>query len=116
MMSKGYSDFRYPLFIISMVLALGSFNLAWAAPPEIFSITPDMGSNNVPTPVTINGSGFQPMPTVALYGGDSCITGTCNTPDVARDVYVTGTYAYVAAWKSGLEVIDRITFGGHIND
>ena len=105
-MSKRHSDARYLLFIISIALALNFFDLAWAAPPEIDSITPDMGSNNEPTPVTIHGSGFQPTPQVALYGGDSCITGSCDTPDSARGVYVAGTCAYVADWKSGLQVID----------
>jgi hypothetical protein len=105
-MSKRYSAGRYPLLITSIVLALCFFNLAWAAPPEIYSITPDMGSNNVPTQVTIHGAGFQPTPKVALYGGDSYITGSCDTPDSARDVYVAGTFAYAAAWKSGLQVID----------
>jgi hypothetical protein len=46
------------------------------------------------------------MSTAALSRGDSCITGSCDTADSARDVYIAGPYAYVADWKAGLQVID----------
>ena len=32
--------------------------------------------------------------------------GACDTPGSARDVYISGNYAYVADWDDGLRVID----------
>jgi hypothetical protein len=34
------------------------------------------------------------------------IAGSCDTPSSVTDVYVSGDYAYVADWSSGLQVID----------
>lgn len=105
-MHTKYSGFRYLIIIIPIVLALGFLNLAMAAPPEIDSITPDIGSNKVPTQITIHGSGFQPAPKAALYSGGPYITGSYDTPDSASGVYITDTYAYVADGDSGLQVIN----------
>ena len=77
-MRKRHSDVSYLLFIISIILALGCFNVAWGATPEIYSITPDIGRNDAPTQVTIKGSGFQPTPKVALYGGGLYKIDSCN--------------------------------------
>jgi len=35
-----------------------------------------------------------------------CIAGSVDTPDIASGVYVSGDYAYVADWTSGLQVVD----------
>ena len=40
------------------------------------------------------------------YGEESCIIGSCDTPGEAHDVYVSGNYAYIADWGSGLQIID----------
>ena len=77
-----------------------------AVDPMIYSITPNMGSSEVATSVTIKGAGFQPTPRVALYGGEAYIAGSCDTPSFAEGVYVAGSYAYVADYSSGLQVID----------
>ena len=86
--------FRNLIIIISIILALGFFDIASAIPPEIYSIIPDKGSNLAPTPVTIEGSGFQETPTIYLYGGGPYIKGSYDTPGYANGVYVRGNYDY----------------------
>lgn len=65
-----------------------------------------MGSNISSTHVTIKGSGFDPTPIAALYGGGPYIKGSCDTPNSAFGIYVSHPYAYVADGKSGLQIID----------
>ena len=77
-----------------------------AQEPGIDSINPDQGYNTASTDVTILGENFQPTPKVALHGGGPWTCGSYNTPDDASDVYVAGSYAYVADGDSGLQIID----------
>ena len=78
-MRKRSLNLRYLFLIISTVLALGFSNPAWTSIPQIYSITPDIGSNKKSTYVTIKGADFQPTLTVALYGGGPYITGSFDT-------------------------------------
>jgi hypothetical protein len=74
-------------------------------PPGIYAITPNQGWNGVPTPVTIDGYYFMNTPYVSIYGGDPETKGSCGLSD-PHGVYVSGNYAYVADYSSGLRVID----------
>jgi len=73
--------------------------------PEIYSVTPNTGSNTVSTQIIIEGMNFQPSSLAALYDGGPYIAGSCDTNN-AWDVYVKENYAYVADGPSGLQIID----------
>ena len=88
--------YRYLILIISIIMSIGFFNFAWAIAPEIYSITPNTGYDEISTFVTIKGVNFQPTPTIALYGVGPYITGACDTPGYPHGIHVAGSYAYVA--------------------
>ena len=92
--------------ILALMLVFLCFTPAFALTPEIHSIEPDHGASSSPTEITIHGDNFDATPKIALYGGGSHIVGSADTPGSARDVHVSGNYAYVADWVSGLQVID----------
>ena len=77
-----------------------------AQTPVIDSITPDSGWSDLTTNVTITGSNFEEGAKVSLFPGGLYIKGSVDTGGIAYDVYVSGSYAYVADGLTGLEVID----------
>ena len=91
--------------LILCLLPFISFNHAQASPLEIFDINPNEGSCKKPPHIVITGEGFQPLSTVAIYGGGPYIISTCEVPDAAMGLFVAGSYAYVAD-GSGLQVVD----------
>lgn len=107
----------YPIesiFIFAVVLLFSTF--AYALTPEIHSIEPDNGTNTSLTDITILGDNFDAVPRVELFGGGPNIIGSIVTLGLARDVYVSGNYAYVVSGSGGLQVLrtsdpcDSITF------
>lgn len=95
---------KYLLFGYLSLLFFGFSLLVEASSTEVQSITPNTGNSITYTKVKINGSGFTPIPKVALYGGGPYIIGSCNTQGQAQDVYVKGSYAYVANFQGGPQV------------
>ena len=89
-----------------------------ALTPIIDSITPDSGPNTSPTDVTITGSDFEQGANVSLFPGGLYIKGSVDlsfdTLSSAQDVYVSGSYAYVADRDSGLQVIDISSSSGPV--
>lgn len=85
--------------------------------PEIYSIIPNSGSNQISTDVAITGKDFQFIPQASLYGGGPFVAGSNKTYTKyihgwrAKDVHVVGNYAYIVAAyypdkNSGLKVMD----------
>ena len=68
----------------------------------ITQVEPKQGFVDADTPVTIHGEGFEPQAKVALLPGGLVGVGT---PGHARNVAVSGQYAYVAAGQ-GLQILD----------
>ena len=100
-MKEKYFGFTYSLAINSLAimvtaLALWSFNPAVVKAQVINSIQPNKGYTTQSTRVTIKGADFKSPPQAALYGGGPYITGSCDTPDRACGVAISGTCAYVA--------------------
>jgi hypothetical protein len=75
-------------------------------PIEIHYIDPPTGPENEDTIVTITGANFDPDTVFALYGGGPYTTGLVNTPRAALKIDLSGNYAYVADYPTGLQVID----------
>lgn len=78
----------------------------YSAVPTVTSVNPDTGTTDSVTRVTIKGADFEPGAKVSLLNGGPLLIGSYDTPGSANDVYVSGDYAYVADWDSGLQIID----------
>ena len=74
--------------------------------PTVTSVTPNTGTSYSTQDVTITGTNFEAGAKVSLLNGGPFLAGACNTPDSARDIHVSGDYAFVADYESGLQVID----------
>ena len=99
-------NFRYPVIAIVVISIFSFITFAGASAQEIHSITPNMGSSDGPTQVTISGTDFFPTPKTALYGGGAYTIGSWdNEWSSPSKVYVQGIYAYVADRKI-FKVID----------
>ena len=102
-MKKGVVFPAISIFVFMLILLY--FLPAFALTPEIISIDPDHGPANSTT-ITIHGNNFESLPKVAFYGGGPYLVGSVDTSDSAKDVFVSGNYAYVADGYSGFQVID----------
>ena len=104
------NQYKSCLVILTIVFAtLINAENSIALTPIIDSITPNSGPNASPTEVIINGSNFEQGANVSLLPGGMYIKGSLDEHLSGEDVYVSGNYAYVAAWTSGLRVIDIST-------
>ena len=108
-MKEGHFCFKCLILIILFIITLSFSHYAQASAPEIYSVTPNIGSYNVSTLITIEGLDFQPSAKAALYGGGPYIAGSCDTPGDAAEVYVKKNYAYVANGSSGLSTYSPFT-------
>ena len=100
-------QYKSYLFILTIVSAA----LINSCSPAIDSITPDSGRNTSATEVIINGSNFMQGADVSLFPGGMYLKGSVDLSAVwplksAKDIYVSGSYAYVATGSTGLQVID----------
>lgn len=97
------------LFVISVFFLLLIYvSSSWAA-LKIESVYPTLGVLGQPLPINIQGSGFDSSTRVSLAldsGNRRAGIGRIDTPSYARDIEISGSVAYVADGKSGLQVID----------
>jgi len=102
------------------------FNPAYADTPEMYSVEPALGRSDSELDIVITGSNFESGAKAALYGGGPFGASLASTPSAARNVFISGDFAYVAA-GAGLQVIDisdfenativaTCTLGGLTND
>ncbi len=101
-LGKGFGLFIAVVLVFSTLAMLIDVQPAEAASDtynEDFITTTYMDSSN--TNATGWGSG-----TINLPRKTPTLAGSCDTPDHAHDVFVSGDYAYVADDYSGLQVID----------
>jgi hypothetical protein len=94
------------MFVFVAFLPLLFFNPAYADIPEIYSVAPSHGRSDSALDIIITGNNFESGAKVALYGGGPFVKSTISTPSLAKNVFIAGNFAYVAASGSGLQVID----------
>ena len=85
---------------------MGYIEPSYPLTPTVTSVTPNTGRPGLTQDVTIAGTTFEAKTKVSLLNGGPFLAGSYNTPGSAKAVYVSGNYAYVAGWYSGLQVID----------
>jgi len=111
------------LFLCMFVL-MGYVEPSYPLTPAVTSVTPNTGTTGSTQDVTITGTNFEPGAKVSLLNGGPFLAGSYDTtPGIAKGVYVSGNYAFVAAWDfgvGGLRVIDitdptNPTLGGAYN-
>ncbi len=93
--------------LISCVFQILIIRPSYSAAPTITSVTPDTGTTTSSTRVTITGENFEPGAKVSLLSGGPLLV---DANDVSGYVHISGNYAYVAAGRSGLKVLDISTF------
>ena len=94
------------MFVFVAFLELLFLNPAYADTPDIISVQPALGGSDSELDIVISGSNFESGAKVALYGGGPFVKNTVSTPSLARNVFISGNFAYVAASGSGLQVIN----------
>jgi hypothetical protein len=94
------------MFVFVSFLELLFLNPAYADIPDISSVEPALGGSGSELDIVISGSNFESGAKVALYGGGPFVKGTASTPSLARNVFISGNFAYVAASGSGLQVFN----------
>ncbi|MEX2739716.1 MAG: LVIVD repeat-containing protein [Candidatus Wukongarchaeota archaeon] len=103
---KGWSVLISAVLIFSTLTLLTNVkpvNSAVDSYSEDFTTTTNMDPSN--TNVSGWGSGNINLPWITLFN-PTPLTGFYDTPGEARGVFVSGDYAYVADWGSGLQVVD----------
>ena len=92
------------LFLCAFTLSLLVFSF-----PAVAADLPISVSTSVASPgetITITGEGFQSGAQGLVWGGGPYVSGSVNTLGDARDVVISGGYAYVADGSNGLQVVD----------
>jgi len=91
--------------IILMILIFSISSIA-SAELKIDSVYPTLGVIEEDMEVEVKGTGFDANTRVSMYleaGNQRMLVGSVNTQDQAQDVFVSGSYAYVAEDYSGLQ-------------
>ena len=104
----------YSVIFTIVVITLISAGNSAALTPTIDTITPNSAPNTSPTNVTITGSDFEQDANVSLLPGAPYSIGSVDKLTEVHDVYVSGSYAYVAGGELGLQVIDISTPSGPV--
>jgi len=97
------------VFISKLIILIIFFASTAYAELKLDSVYPTLGEMGKDLEVTLSGAGFDGNTKVSMYldtTNQRMIIGSVDTPDQARHVTVSGSYAYVADGSSGLQVID----------
>ncbi|MFV1951043.1 MAG: IPT/TIG domain-containing protein [Nitrospinota bacterium] len=82
---------------LGMFVLMGYVEPSYSLTPTVTSVTPNTGTTGSTQDVTITGTNFEPGAKVSLLNGGPFLAGDYDTtPGIAKGVFVSGNYAFVA--------------------